>query len=129
MPCDGLDNDCNPATPDSVDADGDGFDSRIDWNLRFPTRDDVVWDAPLNPGGTGVRYDTIRSGDPTDFGLVAATCVESDDGTDTTANDVTVPAPGAAFYYLVRAENNCLAGLGSLGNATGGGPRTGRNCP
>lgn len=37
------------------------------------------------------------------------------------------PAPGKAFYYLARAENAC--GVGTLGDTTSAGPRSGRPCP
>lgn len=41
VPCDGVDNDCNPLTPDRVDADGDGFNCPEDCDDGDP------W---INPG-------------------------------------------------------------------------------
>ncbi len=46
----GIDDDCNPATPDTVDADGDGYNSDEDCN-------DV--DALINPGLTEVLYNGV----------------------------------------------------------------------
>jgi hypothetical protein len=86
------------------------------------------WDAPATPGGSTPFYDTLRSSDPTDF-VAATVCVEEDDGTDTEAEDTDSPALGGVFYYLVRAENSCPVGEGSLGIGFDGTPRTGRGCP
>ena len=54
------------------------------------------------------------SPDSTDF-ETAAVCVEPDDGPNTTATDVTTPAPGEVSFYLIRAENDCPDGAGSTG--------------
>ena len=37
--------------------------------------------------------------------------------------------PQAVFFYLVRAENACPLGQGSLGKDSNGAPREGRSCP
>jgi hypothetical protein len=86
------------------------------------------WQAPADPGGETVRYDTLRSGEPSSF-TIGATCVEWDDAADTETTDADLPSPGAAFYYLVRAENDCPSGQGSLGTDSAGTGRTGRTCP
>ena len=70
----------------------------------------------------------LRSSDPSDF-IEGAVCVEENDGTDTEAEDVDDPGPGVVFYYLVRAENDCPVGEGSLGRGSDGTPRAGRGCP
>ena len=86
------------------------------------------WDLPVDAGGTAALiYDTLRSGTRSDFNA-AATCVESNDGSNRSANDNTNPAVSAAFYYLVRAENAC-PGTGFLGKTTAGVTRVGRVCP
>jgi hypothetical protein len=84
----------------------------------------LSWTDPIDLGGTSVVYDTVRSTAPGDFGP-AATCIESDDGTDTVAYDGSTPAAGEAFFYLIRAENACGgdAGVTSTGEA-----RTVRDC-
>jgi hypothetical protein len=99
-------------------------------NLVFTDGQTLEWNTPVPPGGAAgsVRYDVIRSGDPTDFDA-AGTCVESDDGSDESAVDIQSPAPAQLFFYLVRADNDCAFVEGSLGAATGGAPRIGRTCP
>ncbi len=90
---------------------------------------DLVWTPPASPGAGSVNYDLVRSLSATDFGP-AATCVESADPLDTVAVDAdTPPSPGAVFYYLVRANNACPDGAGSLGWNSAGDARNARSCP
>jgi len=128
-----------------VDTDGDGRFSDVDCNDGnsgiWGTPGEVVglafqgdgvtlgWSAPADPGGlpSALLYDTLRSGSPSDFN--SALCVESNDGGNATAQDPAVPATGALFAYLVRAENACPNGQGPLGNQSNGTPRAGRACP
>jgi hypothetical protein len=93
------------------------------------TSDSLEWAPPADPGGVAgsLLYDTLRSGDPADFGA-AATCLETDDGSDTEATDPEVPTAGSVFYYLVRAENACPAGSGLLGSGEDANPRSARSC-
>jgi len=58
-------------------------------------------------------------------------CVEQNGGGNTVSSDAAAPASGAAFYYLIRAENLCpgAAGIGPLGTNSAGVPRTARTCP
>ena len=96
-------------------------------NLRFS--DDKVsltWNAPSTLGGTTVLYDTLRSENPGDFESVIS-CIEQDDGSDTTAMDAESPPAGVAYYYLVGAENGC--GRGPLGTNSTGGERSAGACP
>lgn len=90
------------------------------------TKTRLAWDVPADPGGllTHVLYDVIRSGSSHDFGA-SATCTKTN-GVETFSFDYDVPAPGGIFYYQVRAENAC--GHGSMGSASDGTPRAGRNC-
>jgi hypothetical protein len=84
----------------------------------------LSWTSPAEPGGAPltVAYDTLRSDSADDF-IGSAICVESNDATDTIAEDTTGnPSAGAVFYYLIRAENGC--GAGSIGDG-----RYGRDCP
>jgi putative metal-binding protein len=139
--CDGLDNDCDGSADE--DGDGDGFGVCFDCNdllpgsfttpgevlnLRFPSESGLAWDPPSAPGGTSVRYDTISSPSPTGF-VSNGTCVETDDGSDTQAPAGSIPPMGVTFYYLTRAENDCVPGQGPLGNQSDGTPRTARSCP
>jgi subtilisin family serine protease len=78
------------------------------------------WLFPVDPGCNPsiLVFDVIRSGDPSDF-TTGTVCVESNDGTDTTATDSTALPAGSAFFYFARSENGC--GYGSH--------RPGRFCP
>jgi titin len=88
----------------------------------------LSWTVPTPIGGvTAVLvYDTISSVDPSDF-VTSASCVESDDGSDTMAVHTTAPPAGTALQFLIRAENPC--GDGSLGERSDGTARSARNCP
>jgi hypothetical protein len=154
--CDGLNNDCDdPAWPNLAgtnEADDDGDltsecagdcndqDSEI-WGTPgeamslslahvggFGGTTTLDWVAP-GEGGTaaGMRYDTLRSGDRSEF-VVSTDCLESDDGPNTSSSDSDDPASGSVVFYLIRAVNSCPAGDGPLG-LTSGQPRTGRSCP
>jgi hypothetical protein len=140
-------------TAGCVDRDGDGYGDLIDpscvglvadcndrnatsWatpgetdGLRFTSKTTLIWDVPVDPGGlaSGLVYDTLRSGLASSF--LAADCVESDDGPNTTAADPDLPSVGQAFYYVNRAQNVCPAGEGSLGTGIAGTPRAGVPCP
>ncbi len=72
-------------------------------------------------------YDTLRSPDPDNFNI-AATCVESADGSDRIATDPDIPTTGSAFYYLIRGSHDCPGGEGGLGQRSDGGERVGRVC-
>lgn len=113
--------DCAPADPGAWDTPGE-----VTGLMVGPTT--LSWSAPKPLGGVAVVYDTIASRNPADFlNDPSVTCVESDDGADTTASDSTVPPAGAVIYYLVRAGNGC--GLGSAGSGTGGFVRQTVDCP
>jgi hypothetical protein len=140
-------------TAGCIDRDGDGYGALSDssclslvpdcndneaasWytpgetaKLRFTSKTVLSWDAPTAPGGlsSGLLYDTLRSGQASYF--LAATCVESDDGPNTTATDPSIPSNGQAFFYLTRAQNGCPLGSGSLGTTSAGAPRGGSACP
>jgi len=142
--CNHMDDDCDGLTDEDYDSDTDGYSvcegdcddgSPEAWatpgevhGLAFG--DDKVtlsWLVPLDPGGILV-YDTLRSSSAADF-VTEATCVETDDGTDTLAIDTDLPGSGEIFSYLIRAENACPYGQGPFGNQSNGSPRTGRQCP
>ncbi len=140
-------------TAGCVDRDGDGYGdfgdpscvslaadcndrSATSWatpgeteHLRFTSRTDLTWDVPASPGAlaSGLVYDTLRSGLASN--LLAADCLESDDGPNTTATDPDLPSSGQAFFYLTRAQNACPVGTGSLGRSSAGTERAGVSCP
>jgi len=146
--CDGLNNDCSdpfwPAVPaDEGDSDGDGHricagdcnDANMGvWAIPAEAENlllssdgqGLTWSSPPAPGGTTVLYDTIRSSVASDF-MTGATCIETDDGSDLTANDSERPATGQGYFYIVRGGNSC--GEGSLGRMSSGEQRTARSCP
>jgi hypothetical protein len=63
-------------------------------DLEFLNQSTLAWSEPLAPGGLTLFYDTLRATDPGGFPL-DATCVESDEGSDRTANDDAPLPPGA----------------------------------
>jgi len=71
-------------------------------------------------------YDTLRATAPSDF--LSATCMETSDGSNTTASDP-LPSPGQRFFYLTRAKNACPQGVGSFGTDSQGASRPARSCP
>ena len=77
--------------------------------------------APLEPGAAVIGYHLLRSPEAGDFG--AAVCTLT--GASTAATHHGVPASGALFHYLVRAQNRCGENLG-LDSA--GQPRSGASC-
>ena len=87
----------------------------------------LSWQAPVHPGATSVVYDTLRSLSASDF-HGPAVCIDPD-GVDTVTDDADATASVDDFYYLIRVENACPGGTGSLGSDSGGEPRTGLNCP
>jgi RHS repeat-associated protein len=128
----------------SIDADADGFTQPGDCNdgnaqvwgtpgealqLQFGAdKRTVSWAPPTVLGGTGtsVRYDTLRSTSPSNFASTTASQCQDPEGVATTSNDPAIPPPGTAFYYLVRAKNDC--GDATLGVRSGGTPRVGLAC-
>jgi len=121
--CASLIADCNGADPNVWGTPGETL------NLTFASPTSLTWGVPADPGAlaSSLVYDTLRSGAP--GGFLGATCVESDDGPNTTAVDVAEPASRQLFFYLSRAQSSCPSGSGSLGSDSAGTPRTGAACP
>jgi N-acetylneuraminic acid mutarotase len=113
--------DCNDQDPADWAVPGETS------GLTFTDAVSIAWTPPSQPGAAGVGYDLLRTTVATDF-QAAAACVASDTVLNS-ATDTQTPAPGQAFYYLVRAENGCPGGAGLLGMTSGGAPIVGRNCP
>jgi hypothetical protein len=137
--------DCDDAnahcTADCTDGDTDGYCDPHDcaaaddqlWStpgevreLTWPDDTTLAWGTPDHPGCVTPIYDSIRSAEASDF-TTGATCLESDDGSNTWAIEPDSPATGSAWFYLVRAENGC--GLGPAGWDSDGGTRSARDCP
>lgn len=130
------------ADPEQLDTDSDTYGDLCDclpadssaWakpsetpRLTIANLNALTWSEPEFPGGDRPAYDTLRSSDPSDF-MTAVICVEANDGTDRQTIDASRPEPGRAYFYLVRAETNCPAGLGTLGVSSSGLERTGIDC-
>ena len=97
--------DCNDADSSLWAPPGAIDDLQLSHNLGTGVTT-LFWTEPAFPGGTSVRYDTIRSDDPSDF-ATGVTCVESDDAADTDSSDSAAPDSGAIFYYIVHPDNDC----------------------
>jgi hypothetical protein len=139
---DGFGDAANPlaacaAPPGYVNTAGDCNDSNAElWgtpsealDLSFIDGMTLAWSPPASPGANSVSYDLIRSGNPADF-VSGASCTASDSPI-ASATDAATPAPAGRFHYLVRAQNSCPGGggVGPLGNASDGTPRTALDCP
>jgi len=61
--------------------------------------------------------------------FLLASCLEINDGPNTTAIDATALSVGQSYFYLTRAENACPLGTGSLGTNSSGTLRVGVDCP
>ena len=136
---------CRDHVCDSFDGDGDGWatcdcnDSAADsWATPGEARDLTIapnvfsgavlhWDPPLDPGGSAILYDVIRSTDPHDFAAFGE-CVADPDPTSTSLSDSTLPSAGQALFYLVRARDACPSGAGPLGSSSSGEPHTAPAC-
>jgi len=152
--CDGLNNDCNSAGwplltgTNEADGDTDGIStcagdcndangaiwatpgevrSLVLAHNKLSGTSTVNWTAPLLPGATSILYDTLRS--PLASNFTTSTCVETNDGANTSATDATALAPGEAFFYLTRAENACPSGQGVLHRNSAGSTIAARTCP
>jgi hypothetical protein len=134
LDCTGFDGDedgfcTGEPTFDCDDARGDVWATPGDVpRLDFTGDSTLAWSEPLEPGGTMLLYDTLRSSDPADY-VTGAVCVEFDEGSDREATDTDVPASGDVFHYLVRAQNDCPEGQGPLGQDSNGTDRQARPCP
>ncbi|HET8947291.1 MAG TPA: hypothetical protein VFQ07_09935, partial [Candidatus Polarisedimenticolia bacterium] len=85
----------------------------------------LTWTAPADAGSTTAPvYDTLRTAGPPNW--ANAVCVESN-GADLTSTTSGTQPVGSVFYYLIRAEGVCGAGV--LGHTSAGNPISGRNCP
>jgi YD repeat-containing protein len=125
----------------TTDADGDGYDEGTDcddldesvWslpgelsNLHFVSRTTFVWDSAVDLPSSSVTYVTLRSTSPSVFATAPPAACSDTEGLTTSTTDSSVPAPGSALFYLVRARNGC--GEGSLGHQSNGTPRSGLSC-
>lgn len=130
------------ALPDAiVDGDGDGASAAGEdcddaaatvWGTppalgatRFEDTVTLAWEDAAEPGASAWGFDVVRSPSASDLST-SAICLETNDARDRVAYDTDRPAPGSAFFYVVRVRNGCPGetGLGSWGAG-----RTARSCP
>jgi hypothetical protein len=144
---DHLDNCPTVANGSQLDTDSDDYGDVCDcsaadasiWAPPTATRDlqlvqdrqtmvtTLTWLEPDFSGATILHYDTIRVADASDF-AGQGSCIETD-GTDTSSEDADIPAAWTAYYFLIRAENDCPGAVGRLGNSSDGTPRDAPSCP
>lgn len=93
--------------------------------VRFADSVTLGWSEIRETGSGEWGFDTLRSTAASDF-TAMATCIESNDARDRVAYDLESPAPGSAFFYLVRARNACP---GDLGQGPVAFTREARLCP
>jgi hypothetical protein len=134
LACSGFDGDHDGYCTGEPTFDCDDANSDV-WStpgevpaLDFVAAVTLTWSEPVDPGGTSCVYDVLRSAQADDF-VAGGICVESDDGSDTTADDPQEPGAGLVFFYLSRAANDCPQGDGPLGQDSAGAERSGRDCP
>jgi len=123
---------CATLGPDCDDANGQVFDTPGEVTNLLVSKDErtISWYPPASTGsvsGAPTLYDSYRSMSPSSF--ATAVCIEANDPNDKISVDTAVPAAGQVFYYLVRAQNLCPGGLGSLGTTSNGVPRIANTCP
>ena len=117
--CDGIDNDCDPATLDAPDADGDGVDACSDCNdnnpLVFPGNTEIYCD--------GLNNDCQATGDNPDLdGDGVRVC----DG-DCDDNDPTI-FPGQAEVSCDGIDNDCDPGTLDAADGDGDGESVCTDC-
>lgn len=114
---------------DCNDADGTSWSTPEEVSgLLFADKATLNW-TPAETGTAegAMRYDVLRSGQPSDF-LNGTLCVATNTGPAATATDTATPLAASGFFYLPRARNGC-ATLGSLGTTSSNQQRAGRTCP
>ena len=118
--------DCNDALSSRWSPPSEAQDLLLTHNLGTGVTT-MIWTAPADAGGsTAPVYDTLRATSPNGFTSGSAVCVESN-GADLTSTNTGAPLIGASFFFLIRAEGLCGAGL--LGHTGAGAAISGRNCP
>src|SRR6185436_18858831 len=88
----------------------------------------LSWESQENHSGSSTEYDVL-SGTIDELrvgGSASERCIEAASPI-TISNDMLDPAPGVAFFYLIRGRNPC--GAGTYGHTSNGTPRTSSTCP
>jgi len=116
------DGDGVPNASDCAPSDGGSYAAPGEITQRASANDDLIaWDPLDVQAGPGTGYDVMRGlvselallSRPSDTCLAAGLAASS-------FTDTARPAPGSAFFSLVRARNGC--GMGTWGTASSGAP-------
>ncbi len=88
---------------------------------------ELHWTSDAAHSGSSTNYDVVRGRlDELPVGSGSSeTCIEPG-SPDTASHDVSMPAVGTGFYYVVRGRNGCATG--GYGSATSGAERTSSSC-
>ncbi len=88
----------------------------------------ITWNSAAPGAGIGTVHDVLRglAGELPVGAGGSETCLLSG-GAGTTVNDAMMPAPGQAYFYLVRGRNACARG--AYGFASSGAERLSTRCP
>lgn len=117
--------DCAPNDPSALSVPADVRNQR--W---LPDGVKLAWDDEAPNSGTGTSYD-VMYGDLSQLGNLGSgsseSCLANDHAATQIIDPTPTPAPGAGWYFLVRARNNC--GNGTYGTNSAGQPRQTVICP
>ena len=149
--CDGIDNDCNPATPDVFDGDGDsvtclsdcddsdmtiypgapeindGEDNQCPGDAGYGLVDETSGDSGFHPPGDKTVYSWPVQDGATGYDVARADSPDFSTGCQNNATgipewvDADIPNSGQVFYYLNRPVTPFT---GSWGAESSGAERT-----
>jgi hypothetical protein len=142
-----VDDDCNGATDEGFDQDGDGITacngdcndldpgswgfpvelSGLSVDQSVPTN--LSWSDVGPLIGPAVTYDLVSGsmGPVTGINFSSGACLQPGLGSPNYPDPRTGPSPGGAYWYLVRSKNSC--GIGTFGASSGGAERILPSCP
>ncbi|MEL0457599.1 MopE-related protein, partial [Flavobacteriaceae bacterium SZ-1-7] len=116
---DGIDNDCNPATPDTIDADGDGENSDTDCDDSNPA---------VNSAATEILYDGIDN----DCNPATPDTIDADgdgENSDTDCDDSDPAVNSSATEILYDGiDNDCNPATPDTVDADGDGENSDTDC-
>ena len=120
--------DCDDADPGLWSPPGTVVNLTVDRTEPQSPVSTLAWSLDASQSGVGsaqVTFTTLRSGNAANFADASVDCLGPAE-TGLSTEDLDVPEPGQAFFYLVRPDNAC--GTGSLGTDSAGQLRAGRTC-
>jgi len=120
--------DCAPANPGAWAIPGEATSLTLSHTPPGPGGlTSLAWTAPATGGvAAAMTYDVVRSSVASDY-VGAGVCIESDDGPNTVASEPSAPTVGSIFFYVVKPQDICGAGVSHRDHL--GNPRPERDCP